>query len=46
MRKFNKLISMLLAVLMLISSVTAMFTVQVFAADENTTGGNNTYLGF
>ena len=39
MKKFNKIISMLLAVFMLISAISVMFTVQVFADDnEETTG--------
>ena len=39
MKNINKIISMLLAVFMLISAISVMFTVQVFADDaENTTG--------
>ena len=45
MKKFNKIISMLLAVLMMVSSFTVMFTVEVFADDaadtETTTGEGN-----
>ena len=44
MKKFNKIISMLLAVLMLVSSFTAMFAMEVFADDaadtETSTEGN------
>ena len=34
MRKLNRIISMLLAIFMVIGSLTAMFSVQVFAADD------------
>lgn len=43
MKKYIKLISTLLAVLMMLSSITVLFTVEIFAAEETTgTETNNT----
>jgi len=42
MKKTYKLISMLLAVLMLLGSMSVLFTVNVFAADETTAAGTET----
>ena len=38
MKKFNKIISMLLAAIMILSSLAALFTVGVFAEDQTETG--------
>ena len=39
MKNIYKLISLLLAVVMVLSAITALFTVEIFADDSTTTGG-------
>lgn len=45
MKKFNKVISMLLAALMILGSLATLFTVSVFADDQETDTGTETETG-